>query len=142
MRRLFLLVLFVMACKGQEGPAGLNGSPSVSVSSELLCTALDAGSGATAIYTYEIITYSSGDKLVICSLRVNAGQYENAVFLKQSQGGNQNASCVVNTDVDAATAGFWTFTSQGGVTKNVYSDAGSVHNNYSYTFTSGNCQSL
>lgn len=130
---------------GPKGASGLNGvdgqtgAGGETIASGIGCAKVDAGSGVSALLVYESIIYSTGDRFVSGSVSGNSLQSSGTEMFKSTQAGALSGGVTVVADIDAASSGAWTFTSQAGVTKAVYNDVTSAHNLYTYTFAAGDC---
>lgn len=129
-----------MGQTGPQGLAGTNGSNGNVVGSGIGCTKTDTSIvGLTITYYYESAFFTNGDRYATCSLIGNSTQYSNSILYKTGTTGATNGACFVTGDVDGASGGYWTFTSQSGTTKVIYTDPSSSNNGHSYTFGSSDC---
>lgn len=115
---------------------------SIAVSSNETCSKVDVGSGVSLLYQYQSVLYTSGDRLITCSISNSTGEYAHTIFYRSSQAGAQTGTCIVGQDIDALSSGYWTFSDDlvTLVKKTLYTDASSVKNGYTYTFVAANCQ--
>lgn len=125
--------------EGATGPKGSNGTSGETTASKIICQANDSGSGLSLIYTYESVSYSNGDRLVIGTVSGSVVASTETLLYSSTEVGATTGGINVVYDVDSAGGGYWTFTSESGVTKTVYNDVTSAHNGYTFAFTSGNC---
>lgn len=131
---------------GAQGPAGSNGSngtngtngTSATLEHAVHCFASDNGSGTQLEFQYDSTTTSAGVMTVSCSV-ATAGQESSYT---NPDGVVATGGCAVNLGVGASDFGFWEFTSESGTTKAVYSDVGSAHNGYTFTFPAADCSSF
>lgn len=139
-----LMSMILNACGGSENAAvNATATPTttgMTISSGTICSKVDTGiSGIILGYVYESVIFTTGDRWVSCSVATISAQYSRSIFYKSGSSGATTGYCSVVADLDTASAGYWLFTSQGGISKTVYSDIPSTHNNYTYTFTSADC---
>lgn len=151
-----MILLTMTACGSSDAPtlqdtATASASPTatptsvendLTVSSGILCGKLDTGIGTSLNFTYESVFYLSGDRFVYCEVADTAKSYSAAFVYKSGSTAAATGSCQLVYDVDSASFGYWTFTSQSGTTKAKYTDSPSTHNNYTYTYVSGDCTSF
>lgn len=90
-------------------------------------------------YEYLITDFTNGDKFVSCNVWGSAMASSNSIYWKSTLIGATNESCYSYYDIDAASAGFWTFSKTTGVRKVMYTDAGSASNGAVVTYASGDC---
>ena len=118
---------------GPQGPSG----ESIQIESIFNCTKI-----STYFFSYQGVTYSTGDVFVRCEISDNISSFSTSNFYKSTQSGASNYSCVLTFDVDTASAGFWQFTFTSGTKKAVYSDTGSGSNGSTLTYASGDCSTI
>ena len=121
----------VVEIKGATGVAGASGT---TVSAEFYCSKL-----ATRNFAYQSITYSTGDKLIMCSVDLSTATATNVIFYKSTMAGAAISSCLVSADLDTPTSGWWAFSETSGVRKTVYSDSSSGSNGTTVTFATNDC---
>jgi hypothetical protein len=140
---LILLMLAAAGC-GSQGSTGATGATGTSaqILHKTHCFVLDSGSGTNLQLQYDSGTTSLGDRYVSCSVSTSNLMASFSTEYAASQSGATTGTCQVNLGLATNDFGFWTFTSQSGVSKAVYTDAASAQNGYTYTFTSGNCSVL
>lgn len=127
---------------GPQGPTGATGATGadgedgagLTIASGFQCSKI---SGALA-FIYQSITFSTGDRWLTCAIEDLASSYSESQFYKANQAGATSGWCMVTYDLDAATAGFWSFTSNSGRTA-VYNDSSSGSNNTTITFADSDC---
>lgn len=145
------VMVVLSACggsKGDPGPAGaagingINGSDGMTILSGISCSRVDTGSGLILRLYYESIIYSTGDRFVKCGVDGGGAGYTNSQIYKSTQVGSTTGGCTVDADIDTATFGFWSFTSQNGTTKTIYNDSGSTKDQYTLTFAAADCTSF
>ncbi len=97
--------------------------------------------GETSVgYTYQIVKFQSGDSLVSCSVKSDAGEYSSSRYFK-SGSGSDTYDCNLVADIDhSPSAGAWLFTSVSGVPTATYNDNGSPLDKYQYTFLAADCE--
>lgn len=118
---------------GQDGTDGQNGN-SVFMVSGWACSKVSGG----LFFQYDAYLFSSGDRLASCSVGGTSTQSGATKFYPSGTGGADTAYCAVTFDLDASSAGFWSFSATpGGST--TYIDSGSSFNGATVTFTSGDC---
>lgn len=133
--------------QGPRGIAGLDGAEGPTGAAETIatgyiCSKTDSGSGVTITLNYQSATYVTGNRFVTCSVANNSTQSSNSNLHPYGSLGSISGSCAVVADIDAASGGTWTFTNTGGSPHAVYTDATSLHNNYTYTFVAADCSVL
>lgn len=141
---LSLLILLCSACGGSQGAPGTSGANGTTnaVVRGVHCAKLDSGTGTNLEYRYDSETLTNGDRAVTCSVATSSQESTYDEYYASSQPGASTGACLVYLGVGATDFGFWSFTSQSGVNQVVYSDVGSAHNGYGYTFASGDCTSF
>jgi hypothetical protein len=151
---LLILSLALTGCGGKDGAAGAtgatgaagatgaSGSAGITSATKLYCSKIDAGTGASFLYKYRSVVFSNGDRFVSCSVSGSNAGYGSSDYFKSSQNGATTGGCTVEADLDTASSGFWSFTSQSGTSKVVYTDSGSTHDGYTYTFVTADCSTI
>jgi hypothetical protein len=118
--------------KGEAGAPGVNGTSDMSVQSDTKCQTVNPGLGMG--FTYEVLTFTGGNKFVTCGVYNNTGEYSATHFWAKNQSGNTQATCLVLGDADAPSAGYWEFTTTS--TRQVkYHDSSSVNDGVITTLT-------
>lgn len=105
---------------GAQGESGQNGLPGatgasgtgLTIESTKYCSKLDNGTSSTLFLQYQIVTYSTQDKFIVCSVSGSRFQVTNTVVYKSSQVGAVTNICKVTYDDQNNNSGFWTFSTQ------------------------------
>lgn len=118
---------------GSTGPAGSNGSngtngEGLTVTTKLDCTVYDTGSGPTLEYTYSMIQFSNGVKLITCSIADSTGTYSGSKYYTLGESGSDINQCLVYYNAS------WTFEFDESIEA-----ASARKSGYTYTFVSGAC---
>lgn len=104
------------------------------------CGKSDTGiAGLTINYYYQNDLLESGDRFVSCWIAGSTSQYAGSYLYKAGSNGATNGYCSVVSDIDAASSGYWSFTTSNGIATVKYNDVGSTHNGYVYTFATADC---
>lgn len=135
----FLIFLFlVIGCgKGEKGDVGLQGSPGTDgliLSQITSCTKVSAG----IRYFYEVAIFTNNDKFLTCSVSGSTAESGISFFAKTTQAIHPTETCTVGFDLDAASSGFWTFSSNTG-RKAVYTDVASGQDGLTINFMGLDC---
>lgn len=144
---IFALILLNVGCgsdpevlkgeKGDTGSIGPSGIAGMTVSSNRQCIKSDGVQNL--IYIYQVLTFTSGDKFIECSVQSSGAQFSSSQYYTSSQQGAITSSCMVGADKDTSSFGSWNFKTTSGVESLIYSDSGSASNGYSYVFLSSDC---
>lgn len=114
-----------------------------SITSGISCDKLTTFAGSSMIFEYESVIYSTGDRFVTCQLDAFSSSFFSSHLYPAAQNGATTGGCQFTADVsNAATGGYWTFSSQSGTTKAVYNDVGDVNNLSAVTFATGDCKTF
>ena len=130
---LLLLSLSIFAC----GPEPTEPPPGMQVVHTYYCYATPAAAwGATALI-HRVTEFSDGSLFAECEVGMSDFGTSSSAFFAPGSKGARTADCIIFTDVDASSFGFWGFTkplsqSAGRAT---YHDDASPYNNTSYTTT-------
>lgn len=123
-----------------RGTDGANGAPGMTISSIVNCSKIS--SSPSVLVFYRVVTYSTNDKFVFCSIQNGVGTFSASVVYKASQSGVLSEACTVGLDLDTATAGYWTYTLSGSTRTAIYTDSGSASNGTSISFASSDCSTV
>lgn len=121
---LMISLSLLVGCSGSDGPPGPPGADGVTVTSNQLCSQIANG----RLFAYQLIAFSSGDVLVLCSISDAAAQYSGHAFYLDGQPGAAVGVCFVTYDIDSFTGGFWQFRRDGGTKSAAYTDTSSASN--------------
>jgi hypothetical protein len=115
------IVVAVVACGGAAGvpgpvgPQGLSGvagdpgAPGV-VLSAAFCEGQSSAIGGLALrYQYQVVAYSTGDKLIMCSITDETRETSSAAYCRYGFPCQTGSKCVVSYDVDTPSSGVFSF---------------------------------
>ncbi len=159
MKKLILGLLLLTACgtpqtgqsgatgesgqNGSAGPQGPSGTPGsgLTIDRVVYCSKLDNGVGPTLFLQYQIVTYSTGDKFLNCSITDASAEYTNTIIYKANQVGASLNNCKVTYDVQNSNAGYWTFSTltDGTGINSRYLDSNSSYSGHTLYFTNNDC---
>lgn len=129
--------------QGSQGAQGAPGTPGTGLTIDTVkyCSKIDNGVGPTLFLQYQIVTYSTGDKFLTCSITDNTAQYTNAVIYKASQLGAVTNICKLTYDLQNNSAGYWTFSSQADGTgiNSRYLSTNSPYSGHTLAFNDTDC---
>lgn len=114
---------------------GSNGSDGLTINNVRYCSKYEGG----ITLKHNVVTYSTGDKFVYCSIGDNLNQYSSSIVYRSVQTGAMTEGCLLTYDIDTASAGFWNFSVNSGVRTAVYNDSVSSSNGTTVTFASSDC---
>lgn len=127
--------------QGQSGAMGATGptGAAITVLNGFLCQGSVVIASQNLTFRYKATKFTTGDLMVSCSVSGSQMQSSNSDFHRSGSSGASNYGCSLVYDVDAASAGSWLFTYQGGTRAFTYVDASSSHNNETGGFYSYEC---
>lgn len=125
-------LLSLVGC-GKDDPEPLTGL----ISTNKSCIKVFGGK----IFEYRLVTYSTGDVFVTCSISDDLSTYSDSALFKASQEGAATGACILVYDIDAASAGFWRFETSGATATITYNDSGSASNGNTVPITESDCVS-
>jgi hypothetical protein len=126
------LGLLLVGCGGKDGASGITISSTVNCSKYV----------GSVIASYEIVSFSSGEKFVRCSIDDTTRTTTEARYLVNGQDVTATAKCLLTYDLDTASSGVWIFTEVNGVRSVVYDDATSGVNGRVDTYAASDCTVL
>lgn len=135
--RVAVAVSLLAACAGDDGEAGPPGPPGaagVTVDTNRFCSVISGG----VLLSYQVVEFSSGDALALCSISDNASTYSGHVFYRAGQVGAVTGLCLMAYDLDTFSGGYWEFRRDGGEHA-VYHDTGSAFDGTTVLFPAANC---
>jgi hypothetical protein len=124
---------------GPAGPPGPAGPSGTSVVSARFCSG-QAVVGINLLFTYQVVVYSNGDKLAICSVTDGFASHSMDFYCRASSSCSPMAECLVPYDVDTPSTGaVFEFRNDAPGERVIYHDPGSVSNGSGATFGASNC---
>lgn len=121
---------------GARGPAGDAGISGLDLSQWVSCVKTQGG----LLFEYGVTRFTSGDAMTRCAVAGTGWTVSNSYVYPVEKAGAANGLCILTYDVDAATGGYWTFTTTTGGA--VYTDSGSTSNGSTVTFATTECATL
>lgn len=93
---------------GEQGPTGATGATGGSFGIVVKTFCSKIWNGRSFIY-YNAL-FQNGTRFVSCTIADAAAEYQSTILYSVAQNGSTNGSCTLTYDLDAASAGYWTFT--------------------------------
>lgn len=120
---------------GPAGPQGPKGDPGLSIVSNGLCIASVVMNGRSMSLQRRITDFSDGSVMVACSVSQPSGTNSTTAVFEPGDMGAVDGSCLVASDVDTPTFGYWTFSIANGAStaRAVYADPGSPYDKSVYS---------
>jgi hypothetical protein len=148
-RKPFLVVLLVVACggsagpQGPQGPAGPPGPAGISVTSAKFCDSQSTLIGGfNLLYQYQVVVYSNGEKLVMCSISDGSGSYAFDAYCRTNSMCVASANCAVTYDADKTSGtftGFMEYRNDAPGERAIYHDQNSIYDGVTVAFGAANC---
>jgi hypothetical protein len=119
MRKMFavmLMALTLAACgpgepgpAGPPGPQGPKGDSGMEIRSNGFCSQTGTLNGNPVVLQHRVTDFSDGSTFTSCAVSLTPGTNSTASFFNPESNGATDGSCLVVSDVDAPSFGYWSF---------------------------------